>query len=109
MCEQLDHQRHELRAETASRVEAVEQLRHAERLNMVGRMAAGIAHEIGTPLNVVSGRAELISSGLLSEQMVRETPRRSNRSLNGSPRSCETSWILPGRAHRSVRDKISIN
>ena len=75
MCEQLDHQRHELRAETASRIEAVEQLRHAERLNMVGRMAAGIAHEIGTPLNVVSGRAELISSGLLSEEMVRESAK----------------------------------
>ncbi len=45
---------------------AVEQLRRAERLNMVGRMAAGIAHEIGTPLNVVTGRAELIASGQLS-------------------------------------------
>ncbi len=75
MCEQLEHQRRELETETASRVEAVEQLRHAERLNMVGRMAAGIAHEIGTPLNVVSGRAELIASGMLSEDAVRESAK----------------------------------
>lgn len=75
MCEQLEHQRRELETETASRVEAVEQLRHAERLNMVGRMAAGIAHEIGTPLNVVSGRAELIASGMLSDDAVRDSAK----------------------------------
>lgn len=75
MCEQLDHQRYKLKAETASRIEAVEQLRHAERLNMVGRMAAGIAHEIGTPLNVVSGRAELIASGMLSEDAIKESAK----------------------------------
>lgn len=75
MCDQLGKQRQELEAETASRIEAVEQLRHAERLNTVGRMAAGIAHEIGTPLNVVSGRAELIAGGMLSDEAVRESAR----------------------------------
>jgi signal transduction histidine kinase len=43
----------------------MEQLRHADRLKTVGRLASGIAHELGTPLNVVSGRAELIASGKL--------------------------------------------
>ena len=75
MCDQLGRQRDELEAETATRIEAVEQLRHAERLNTVGRMAAGIAHEIGTPLNVVSGRAELIASGMLSEQAIQESAK----------------------------------
>ncbi len=27
----------------------------------MGRMAAGLAHELGTPLNVVAGRAALIA------------------------------------------------
>src|SRR5262249_7039340 len=46
--------------EHAGRRLAVEQLRHAERLNVIGTLAAGVAHEIGTPLNVISGSAELI-------------------------------------------------
>jgi len=34
------------------------QLRQAERLAEVGTLAAGMAHEIGTPMNVILGRAE---------------------------------------------------
>jgi signal transduction histidine kinase len=35
-------------------------LRHSERLASVGRLAAGLAHEIGTPLNIIGGRAEFL-------------------------------------------------
>jgi PAS domain S-box-containing protein len=35
-----------------------QQLRQAERLAEVGTLAAGMAHEIGTPMNVILGRAE---------------------------------------------------
>jgi two-component system NtrC family sensor kinase len=42
------------------RLDALEQLRHADRLRTVGQLASGLAHELGTPLNVVSGRARLI-------------------------------------------------
>ena len=52
----------------------MEQLRHADRLKTVGRMASGIAHELGTPLNVVSGRAGLIGSGKLTADEVAQTP-----------------------------------
>ena len=37
------------------------QLRHADRLALVGRVAAGVLHEIGTPLNVVRMRAQLLA------------------------------------------------
>jgi signal transduction histidine kinase len=73
MCNQLNSQRQRIETEATSRLAAVEQLRRAERLNMVGRMAAGIAHEIGTPLNVVTGRAELIASGQLSDDESRSS------------------------------------
>jgi len=48
----------------------VEQLRQAERLGVIGRMAAGIAHELGTPLNVISGHAEMLDSNRVNPSMV---------------------------------------
>lgn len=47
--------------ERAERMLAVEQLRHAERLNVIGTLAAGVAHELGTPLNVIAGCAEILA------------------------------------------------
>jgi two-component system NtrC family sensor kinase len=56
MCDRLADER-------GAREAATEQLRHADRLTTVGKLASGIAHELGTPLNVVSGRARLIMRG----------------------------------------------
>ena len=53
MCERLAD-------ESTAREQATEQLRHADRLTTVGKLASGLAHELGTPLNVVHGRAKLI-------------------------------------------------
>ena len=61
MCEQLAAAQKALRQETEARITALEQLRHTERLATLGRLSAGIAHELGTPLNVVTGRAKLIA------------------------------------------------
>ena len=66
MCEKLSAAQVRVADEMAGRVAAVEQLRHADRLKTVGRLASGVAHELGTPLNVIAGRAGMISSGKLS-------------------------------------------
>lgn len=63
MTRALDESRRSLEREAAAREEATEQLRHAERLLAVGQLAAGIAHELGTPLNVVTAHAELMAGG----------------------------------------------
>ncbi len=63
MCEQLDAARKQLASETQARIHALEQLRHADRLATVGQLAAGVAHELGTPLNVVTQRAKMIATG----------------------------------------------
>jgi signal transduction histidine kinase len=61
MCDRLASARDELARATEARFAAVQQLRHADRLSTVGLLSAGIAHELGTPLNVVSGRAAIIA------------------------------------------------
>ena len=70
MCDALANSQDKVREETEARTAAVSQLRHADRLKTVGRLASGMAHELGTPLNVVSGRAGLIASGKLSEEEI---------------------------------------
>ncbi|CUS88092.1 two-component system sensor histidine kinase NtrB [Candidatus Kryptobacter tengchongensis] len=40
--------------------ELEKQIQHSDKLALIGQIAAGIAHEIGTPLNVISGNAEYV-------------------------------------------------
>ncbi|MFH1438679.1 MAG: ATP-binding protein [Pseudomonadota bacterium] len=63
MSGRLEEANRKVATETAARIAALEQLRHADRLTTVGQLASGIAHEVGTPLNVVSGRAKMIATG----------------------------------------------
>ncbi len=60
MSELLAADKRAIEAETKARLEALAQVRHGDRLATVGRLAAGVAHELGTPLNVISGRAKMI-------------------------------------------------
>jgi len=63
MAESLAAARARIEAEHNGRIATLEQLRHTDRLATVGELAAGVAHELGTPLSVVIGRARLIASG----------------------------------------------
>ncbi len=63
MSERLADAQRRLAAETDARVHALELLRHTDRLTTIGQLAASVAHELGTPLAVVTGRAEMIANG----------------------------------------------
>jgi len=69
--------------EQVKRHELERQVQHAEKLASIGQLTAGLAHEIGTPLNIISGNAEYILMHLAADHprcvelhgIVRETQR----------------------------------
>ncbi len=73
MVNRLRETRNRLRKETTKQMETLQQLHHTERLATVGKLASGLAHELGTPLNVVSGRAKMIAGQGLTEDQVIES------------------------------------
>jgi len=75
MCARIAEANARLASETEAKLAALERMRHAERLASVGRFASGIAHELGTPLNVVSARAKMIGSDLQQSPQVRAHAR----------------------------------
>lgn len=75
MCDALKEARSRAEVEAEKRVRAVEQLRHADRLRTVGTLASGIAHELGTPLNVISMRAKMIATKEVPPEEAPESAR----------------------------------
>jgi signal transduction histidine kinase len=69
MCEQLRNAQQQLRAEGDEKVRLAQELRQSEKLATVGQLASRFAHEIGTPLNIIRGRAQqLLQREPLEEQ-----------------------------------------
>lgn len=61
MAGELDRARVALEAEVQAREAVTEHLRRSERLATIGTLSAGLAHELGTPLHVIAGRARMIA------------------------------------------------
>jgi signal transduction histidine kinase len=58
MADNLAEQQRQAEREAEKRLQLERELRHNEWLAALGRLAAGVAHELGTPLNVMDARAE---------------------------------------------------
>jgi signal transduction histidine kinase len=81
----LREAREETRRGGEARLELEARLRQSEKLATVGQLAASIAHEVGTPLNVIGGRARTMerkahdtgevqkNAAIIAEQSVRIT------------------------------------
>ena len=55
-----------------SKFELERSLRRSEKLATLGQLSSGLAHEIGTPLNIISGRAELLRKKFEDQNEVRK-------------------------------------
>lgn len=64
MYDRLEAAKTSLMAEQAERERMEASLRNTARLASLGQLAAGLAHEIGTPLGVIGGRAESLQRRL---------------------------------------------
>jgi two-component system NtrC family sensor kinase len=63
------------------RLTMLEHLRHADRLASLGRLAGSVAHELGTPLNVVMGHANRISEGAQAPAETKESAATIHRQV----------------------------
>jgi signal transduction histidine kinase len=57
----LRESRAETERQNAAKLDLEERLSHTEKLATLGQLAAEIAHEVGTPLNVIAGRARSLA------------------------------------------------
>jgi PAS domain S-box-containing protein len=75
------------------------EMQRADRLALVGQLASGLAHEIGTPLNVIAGNAELLRQDLYQQGLPREALtaiiEQTDR-ITGSSSGCSPS---PAHSH----------
>lgn len=93
MSEQLAIGREQTEAANAERLSLLQELRHEDRLATVGRLAGGVAHELGTPLNVVMGHAERLATGSPTPGEIEHATRVIRRSVE---RMTETIHNLLG-------------
>lgn len=98
----LRESRNETQRQNEAKLALEQRLGHTEKLATIGQLAAEIAHEVGTPLNVIAGRARSIqrkakdpaaverNAGIVAEQTARIT-RIIQRLLDFSRRKVGTT------------------
>jgi signal transduction histidine kinase len=101
MAGRLAEAQEERRRAEASRAVLERQLRHAERLAAVGKLASVIAHEVGTPLHVIARRARSLAPRLPADdpgqadvEAIREQVSRITRTMQ---HVLQSSRAIPAR------------
>jgi len=79
--ERLSHQAAELEAKQRELDASYQQLVQTEKFASVGRLAAGIAHEVGNPLTALQGYVEMLRGGDLNAKTESDFLNRMDREL----------------------------
>ncbi|MEX0730291.1 MAG: HAMP domain-containing sensor histidine kinase [Aquisalimonadaceae bacterium] len=58
MLDSMNHAENEIAQRRNAQARLEDQLRQSEKLAAIGRLASGVAHELGTPLSVIDGKAQ---------------------------------------------------
>jgi signal transduction histidine kinase len=106
MGRRLEEEHRRVEEETAKRMDLESRLRQADKLATLGQVAAGLAHEIGTPLNIIGGRADLASRRLEQPEKVAENLETIRNQVD---RIAETVQRLLNVARRQDRARCSVN
>lgn len=62
----------EIQQQAVTERKLAERLEYQEKIAMIGRVAGGVAHELGAPLNVIQGRATILSRHDLTDEQRRQ-------------------------------------
>lgn len=105
-------------AESNRKLQALQlQLLRSRTLSMIAEMASGAAHELNSPLTVISGRAQMLSSRLDDPEMqrslklIQEKAHECSRIINdlmdfAQPRAPKLESVNIGELCASVRDAV---
>jgi signal transduction histidine kinase len=96
----------QLRREMAERAKAEEELRHAQKLELVGQLAGGIAHEFNNLLQTIEGYTAFAIERLSCDDSCRQDLQQV---LNASSRATELTRQLLGFSRRRALEKRHVD
>src|SRR5262249_27239919 len=73
---------------------ARESLAHAERVAALGQAAANVAHQVGTPLNLISGYVQMILEDPRTDERTRARLQTVDTQIREVTRVLRTIWIV---------------
>ncbi|RJR27527.1 MAG: sensor histidine kinase [Desulfobacteraceae bacterium] len=87
---------------------ARDEMLRSEKLASVGRLAAGVAHEIGNPLGIVTGYLDLIKTGVLKDEERTDLLCRIEDEMGRISRTIRQMLDLARPSHPRI-EKVSIH
>lgn len=72
MASDLQEAQQKIIREAEGKLDLERNLRHSEKLAAIGQLASELAHEIGTPLNIIGGRADLSKKKLEDKETLKK-------------------------------------